>query len=82
LNLPDFLKVDLDAEEFTTLPGSEVTRFTPIDSIARESGRIFLNGSQARRGFSWVINESTGEGTVAILSDATAITLFIVCAAT
>jgi hypothetical protein len=82
LNLPDFLKVDLDAKEFTTLPGSEVTRFTPIDSIARESGRIFLNGSQARRGFSWVINESTGEGTVAILSDATAITLFIVCAAT
>ena len=81
LNMPDFLKVDLDAREFATLPGSEVTRFVPVESIARNEGRIILSGSQGARGFNWVINESTGEGTLAIVSDTTAITLFTACAA-
>lgn len=82
LNLPDFLKVDLDAKEFTTLPGSEVTRYAAIDNIARSEGRIILSGHQGARGYSWVINESTGEGTITIVSDTTSLSAFVVCAAT
>jgi hypothetical protein len=81
LNMPDFLKVDLDAEELQTPEGTDEPRFTAIESISRNEGRIFLNGSQQARGFSWVINEESGEGTLAIVSDTTVVTLFTACAA-
>ena len=81
LNMPDFLKVDLRARELATPEGSDQPRFTEIGSIERKEGRIFLNGSQQDRGYTWVINESSGEGTLAIVSDTTVVTLFTACAA-
>jgi hypothetical protein len=81
LNMPDFLEVDLDAAELQTPEGSDEPRFTAIESISRNEGRIFLNGWQQARGFSWVINEESGEGTLAIVSDTTVVTLFTACAA-
>jgi hypothetical protein len=81
LNMPDFLKVDLDAEELQTPEGTDEPRFTAIESISRNEGRIFLNGWQQARGFTWVINEESGEGTLAIVSDTTVVTLFTACAA-
>lgn len=82
LNLPDFVRVDLRAQEFSTLPGSDEMRTTPIASITRTDGLLFLSGSQQDRGFTWVINEDTGEGTMAIVTDTTVISLFTACAAT
>jgi len=82
LNLPDFVKLDLRARSMGTLPGDDDARTTEIESIARRDGRVFLNGTQEDRGFTWVINEESGEGTLAIASDTTIISLFTVCAAT
>lgn len=82
LNLPDFVRVDLRARTIGTLPGSEEPRTTEIESVSRNESRLFLNGWQEDRGFTWVINEQTGEGTMAITSDTTVITLFTVCAPT
>ena len=82
LNIPDFVKVDLDARSIGTLPGDEDSRSTQIESVARRDGKVFMNGSQEDRGFTWVINEESGEGTLSIASDTTVIALFTVCAAT
>jgi hypothetical protein len=82
LNMPDFLKVDLRARELVTPEGSDQPRASEIASIARNAGMIFLSGQQEARGFVWVINEASGEGTLAIASDASNVTVFTVCAAT
>jgi hypothetical protein len=64
-----------------TPEGSEAPRFTTIESIGRNEGRIFLNGWQQSRGYTWVINEASGEGSLAIASDNSVVTLFTACAA-
>ena len=80
LNIPDFLKVDLGAKELLTPEGSGEQRSSSIETVTRRDGRVFLSGSQEARAYSWVINEATGEGTLAIVSDTTTITLFTACA--
>lgn len=81
LNMPDFLKVDLRAGELVTPDGSSQPRQTEIGSVSRNGGRLFLSGFQEDRGYTWVINEGTGEGTLAIVSDTTAVMLFTACVA-
>jgi hypothetical protein len=81
LNIPDFLKVDLGAKELVTPEGSDEQRSSSIETVTRRDGRVFLSGSQGARAYSWVINEASGEGTLAIVSDTTTITLFTACAA-
>lgn len=82
LNIPDFVRVDLGEQTIGTLPGSEEERTSEVQSVFRQDGRVFLNGAQEDRGFTWVINESTGEGTLAIVTETTVISLFTACAAT
>ena len=81
LAMPDFIKVDLDARELATPEGTEQPRFTTIGSIGRNEGRIFLNGWQGERGYTWVINEASGEGSLALAEDNAVVTLFTACAA-
>jgi hypothetical protein len=42
-------KVDLGAREMATPEGTDAPRFTAIESIGRNEGRIFLNGWQPSR---------------------------------
>jgi len=44
--------------------------------------RLHLHGSQEDRGYIWIINEASGEGTLSMVTDTTVISLFTVCAAT
>ena len=82
LNIPDFVRIDLEDQTISTLPGSDEERTSEFQSVSRQQGRLFLNGTQDDRGFTWVINEETGEGTLAIATETTVISLFTVCAAT
>ena len=82
LNLPDFVKVDLTSRSIGTFAGANEERNSEIETVARRDGKVFLNGTQEDRGFTWVINDETGEGTLAIATDTTVISLFTVCAAT
>lgn len=81
LAMPDFVKIDLDTREVLTPEGTEQPRFTTIGSIERREGRIFLNGSQGERGYTWVINEASGEGSLALAEDNAVVTMFTACAA-
>ena len=82
LEMPDFIKVDLNEEVLVTPERSDQPRFANIGNIERGEGRLFLTGSQDERGYTWVINEATGEGTFAIVTDTTVVALFTACAAT
>ena len=79
INVPDFLKVDLDeGTAVTTGPESE-RRTTEIESVARPAGQIVLQGKQGARAFSWLITEATGEGTLTVSTASAGITIFTIC---
>ena len=82
LQMPDFIKIDLEAGEIATPEGTAEPRFTTIENVRRNESLIFLSGSQNDRGYTWVINEASGEGSLAIVADNAVVTLFTACAAT
>jgi hypothetical protein len=79
LNLPDFLKLDLDAKRAETTEASGEVRTTDLRTVDRSNGTILLQGVQGERAFSWLISEATGEGTLAVSSLAAGLTVFTVC---
>ncbi len=82
LNLPDFLKLDLQARMAVTTETAPELRETEIQTLEREDGNIILQGMQSGRAFSWVIQEATGEGTLTVSSLDAGITVFTVCTPT
>ncbi len=81
LNMPDFIKVDLDNELVTTTGGEVEQRETPLSSVSRDQGLLIMQGQQEGRVFSWIITEMTGEGTLTVGTPGEGITVFTVCAA-
>lgn len=81
LNMPDFIKVDLDNEVVTTTGGEVEQRETPLSTVSREQGLLIMQGQQEGRVFSWIITEMTGEGTLSVGTPGEGITVFTVCAA-
>jgi hypothetical protein len=79
LNLPDFLKLDLKAKRATTTEASGFLRETTIRTVERGNGNIVLQGVQGERAFSWLIAESSGEGTLTVSSPVAGLTVFTVC---
>jgi hypothetical protein len=49
------------------------------DFVRLDNGLIVLHGVQGQRAWSWVINESSGEGTLMINSEGEGLTLFSTC---
>ena len=79
LNLPDFIKLDLKAKRATTTEASGFLRETAIRTVERGNGAILLQGVQGERAFSWLIDETSGEGTLTVSSHAAGLTVFTVC---
>lgn len=79
LNLPDFLKLDLDAKRAETTEASGEVRQTDLRTVERSNGVILLQGVQGERAFSWLISETTGEGTLTVSTLAAGLTVFTVC---
>jgi hypothetical protein len=82
LNMPDFLQVDVRGKVMKTPDGSDQPRESPIATLVREAGKLFMSGHQETRGWTWIINETSGEGVLALVSDNSSVTLFTVCTAT
>jgi hypothetical protein len=79
LNIPDFVRLDLGAKMIATTGSASENRTTPIDGAQRDNGLIVLHGVQGQRAWSWVINESSGEGTLMINSESEGLTIFSTC---
>jgi hypothetical protein len=81
LNLPDFVKLDLRGKRLQSTAASNTQRETALESVQRDNGTILIQGSQGERAFSWLITETSGEGTLSIAGVGQGVTVFTVCTA-
>ena len=81
LNIPDFVKLDLRGKRLETTAASNEQRETPLQNVQRGNGRISIQGAQGERLFSWLITETSGEGTLSVAGEGQSVTVFTVCTA-
>ena len=79
LNIPDFVKLDLKGKRIATTATSNEKRETPLQTVQRMNGTILIQGSQGDRLFSWLISETSGEGTLSVAAQGQGVTVFTVC---
>ena len=82
LNIPDFLIVDLASKELRTTAASAENRVSPIASVTRESGLLFLQGTDNGRAWSFLVQEATGALTASVAREALSVSAFGVCTPT
>lgn len=78
-NIPAFIQIDLANKTLSTTAASEENRVTPIQTLERSGGRIFLQGIERGRAYSFVIDEATGLVTVAVARDGFSVSVFGAC---
>jgi hypothetical protein len=78
-DVPQFVVVDTQRMTISTTRASAEQRSTSIASYERNGGQIYLQGLEAGRAFSFVIDESTGLVTVAVLRDGLSVNVFGAC---
>jgi hypothetical protein len=79
LGVPDFIIVDLKNKKLQTTKASDQTRTTAFSNLSRNAGKIYLQGIENGRAFSFVIDEATGRMTVAVSRDGVAVSAFGAC---
>lgn len=79
LNIPQFLEFNLKDKVISTTKASNENRSTPIRTLINESGHIYLQGVEAGRAFSFVIEEKTGLATIAVARDDKTVSVFGAC---
>lgn len=79
LNIPQFIEVNLKDRTFSTTKASGENRATPIRSLSREDGLLVLQGVEAGRAFSFVIDEESGMASVAVARDGMTVSIFGAC---
>lgn len=79
LNVPDFVVINLDKKIISTTKASEQNRSTEFSYVGKDSGLIYLQGMEAGRAFSFVIDEATGRMTVAVSRDGLSVSVFGAC---
>ena len=78
-NVPQFVVIDTKKKTLSTTKASDENRSTPIRTLQRQDGKIFLQGIEAGRAFSYVIDECTGLVTVAVSRDGLSVSVFGAC---
>jgi hypothetical protein len=79
IDVPEFVVVDIDNKMLSTTKASQRNRSTPITTLTRADGNIYLQGIENERAFSFVIDEETGYVTVAVSRDGLTVTVFGAC---
>lgn len=77
--IPNFLRFDLKRGLLLTSEASEEDASSPIQSISRANGEIYLQGIEAGRVFSVVLVEELGTGSMAIIASGETATAFLAC---
>ncbi len=77
--IPQFIEIDLQAKRLSTTAASGENRTTAITSLEREDGRIFLQGIENGRAFSFVINKKTGMLSAAVAREGITVSVFGAC---
>ena len=78
-DVPQFVVVDTKKKLVSTTRASDEQRSSPMATLVRENGQIVLQGVEAGRAFSFVIDETTGIVTVAVARDGISVSVFGAC---
>jgi hypothetical protein len=78
-NIPQFIEIDLARKTLGTTKASGENRQSPFTGLKRENGWIFLQGVEAGRAFSFVIEEATGLTSVAVARKGLTVSVFGAC---
>ncbi len=79
LSIPEFVVVDIRKKTLSTTKASGQNRSSPFTSYQRSDGMILLQGTEALRAFSIVIEETSGHLTAAVARDGVTVTVFGSC---
>jgi hypothetical protein len=79
LNIPQFLELNLKDKVVSTTKASGENRSTPLRTILREDGVLFIQGVEQGRAFSFVIKEETGMLSAAVARDGKTVSVFGAC---
>lgn len=79
LDMPQFVVVDTRNKTVSTTKASGQNRSSPIQNVSRFGGRIFLQGIENDRAFSFVIEEDSGILTATVARDGVSISVFGAC---
>jgi hypothetical protein len=79
LNIPQFVQIDLKEKTVSTTPASGENRSSPIRTLLREAGEIYLQGVEGGRAFSFVIEEETGMASIAVAREGKTVSIFGAC---
>jgi len=78
-NIPQFIEIDLVKKVMRTTKASAENRATPIRSMIRDNGLIFLQGVEQERAFSVAITRATGLASFAVAREGVAVAAFGAC---
>ena len=78
-NIPQFIEIDLVARRLQTTAASGENRATPITTLVREEGHIYIQGIEGGRAFSIVIDEGSGRLISATAASGGASSVFGAC---
>jgi hypothetical protein len=78
-NIPQFLEIDVTARRLQTTAASGQNRATPIATLVRDNGHLYIQGLEGGRAFSLVIHEASGELNAAVAASGTSTAVFAAC---
>ena len=79
LDVPEFVVIDLKKNTISTTKSSGDNRSTAFNKATRDEGKIYLQGVEGGRAFSFVIDEATGFISVAVARDGFVVSIFGSC---
>lgn len=78
-NMPHFVEIHLDEQMMRTTEAAPRPRQTPIRTMERADGEIYVQGIENGRAFSIVIDEVSGVASIAIAADGLTVSVFGAC---
>lgn len=79
LDVPQFIIVDTRKNTLSTTAASGEKRSTTINGLEREEGRVYLQGIEGGRAFSFVIEEDSGAMSAAVAHEGLTVSVFGAC---
>ena len=79
INIPRWITVDFKKKKLSGTDSDDEQEATAIESVRATDGQTILQGAENGRAWSIVIDQITGDMTVAIAGDETGFVLFGVC---
>ena len=79
IDMPEFLIIDLRKKTISTTRASGQDRATKFTALEKQDGKLFMQGIESDRAFSFVVEEMTGILTASVARDGVSVSVFGAC---